>query len=115
MSAARRAGSVPTAVRAAARDRVGVVSLGCPKNLVDTEIMLGELERRGYRIVADPSTPLLAAYDVWKKLYAGLADGFGAGASPTEWEALERDLFAVIGLDTLLAVERATVEKKEGS
>jgi len=31
---------------------VGVVSLGCPKNLVDTEIMLGELERRGYRIVA---------------------------------------------------------------
>ena len=53
MSAARRAGSVPTAVRAAARDRVGVVSLGCPKNLVDTEIMLGELERRGYRIVAD--------------------------------------------------------------
>jgi ribosomal protein S12 methylthiotransferase len=35
------------------RGRVGVVSLGCPKNLVDTEIMLGELERRGYRIVAD--------------------------------------------------------------
>jgi ribosomal protein S12 methylthiotransferase len=32
---------------------VGIVSLGCPKNLVDTEVMLGELERRGYRIVAD--------------------------------------------------------------
>jgi methylisocitrate lyase len=76
---------------------------------------LSDLGSLGYRIVADPSTPLLAAYDVWKKLYADLADGFGAGASPTEWGALERDLFAVIGLDELLAVERATVEKGEGS
>ena len=26
---------------------VGIVSLGCPKNLVDTEIMLGHLQRGG--------------------------------------------------------------------
>ena len=32
---------------------VGVVSLGCPKNLVDTEIMLGHLDRAGHRIVPD--------------------------------------------------------------
>src|SRR5512142_2136442 len=32
---------------------VGVVSLGCPKNLVDTEIMLSRLARAGHRIVAD--------------------------------------------------------------
>src|SRR5450759_1469819 len=32
---------------------VGVVSLGCPKNLVDTEIMLGHLQRAGHDIVAD--------------------------------------------------------------
>ena len=32
---------------------VGVVSLGCPKNLVDTEIMLGHLQRAGHAIVAD--------------------------------------------------------------
>lgn len=30
------------------------VSLGCPKNLVDTEIMLGALVRRGWRVVASP-------------------------------------------------------------
>ncbi len=32
-------------------ERVGVISLGCPKNRVDTEIMLGELRSRGYEIV----------------------------------------------------------------
>lgn len=30
------------------------VSLGCPKNLVDTEVMLAALEADGYRLVADP-------------------------------------------------------------
>jgi len=32
---------------------VGVVSLGCPKNLVDTEVMLGHLARAGHAIVPD--------------------------------------------------------------
>src|SRR5215213_2559466 len=35
------------------RPRVGMISLGCPKNLVDSEIMLGELSRRGYDVVND--------------------------------------------------------------
>ncbi|HEX2223451.1 MAG TPA: 30S ribosomal protein S12 methylthiotransferase RimO [Thermoanaerobaculia bacterium] len=30
-----------------------MISLGCPKNLVDSEIMLGELSRRGYEITND--------------------------------------------------------------
>ncbi|MGA7992894.1 MAG: 30S ribosomal protein S12 methylthiotransferase RimO [Thermoanaerobaculia bacterium] len=32
---------------------VGIVSLGCPKNLVDTEVMLGHLQREGLAL-ADP-------------------------------------------------------------
>jgi len=32
---------------------VGVVSLGCPKNLVDTEVMLGHLAKAGHEIVPD--------------------------------------------------------------
>jgi ribosomal protein S12 methylthiotransferase len=32
---------------------VGIVSLGCPKNLVDGEVMLGRLQQAGYRLVAD--------------------------------------------------------------
>ncbi len=33
------------------RQRVGMISLGCPKNRVDSEIMLGELDARGYQVV----------------------------------------------------------------
>ena len=33
--------------------RVGLISLGCPKNLVDSEVMLGELQRQGYSVVDD--------------------------------------------------------------
>ncbi len=32
---------------------VGMISLGCPKNLVDSEIMLGELDRRGFELVPE--------------------------------------------------------------
>jgi len=34
--------------------RVGVVSLGCAKNLVDTEVMLGHLDRAGCEVATDP-------------------------------------------------------------
>jgi len=33
---------------------VGLVSLGCPKNLVDSEVMLGQLRARGHAVAADP-------------------------------------------------------------
>jgi ribosomal protein S12 methylthiotransferase len=35
------------------------VSLGCPKNLVDTEIMLGQLSREGWEVVAAPEAASL--------------------------------------------------------
>ena len=35
--------------------KVGVVSLGCDKNRVDTEVMLENLAEGGYEITADPS------------------------------------------------------------
>lgn len=34
---------------------VGLVSLGCSKNRVDSEVMLGVLKEQGYRVVADPA------------------------------------------------------------
>ncbi len=49
-------GAPRPAPRARARNAlpsVGVVSLGCAKNLVDTEIMLGHLARAGHSIVPD--------------------------------------------------------------
>ncbi|MEW6429489.1 MAG: 30S ribosomal protein S12 methylthiotransferase RimO [Thermodesulfobacteriota bacterium] len=32
-----------------------MISLGCPKNLVDSEVMLGSLEAAGYRVSEDPA------------------------------------------------------------
>jgi ribosomal protein S12 methylthiotransferase len=34
--------------------KVGFVSLGCPKNLVDTEVMMGQLVARGHELTARP-------------------------------------------------------------
>src|SRR5262245_16722028 len=35
--------------------KVGMVSLGCPKNLVDSEVMLGTLQGKGYVLTCDPA------------------------------------------------------------
>jgi ribosomal protein S12 methylthiotransferase len=35
------------------KEKISMVSLGCPKNLVDAEIMLGFLDREGYEITTD--------------------------------------------------------------
>lgn len=35
-------------------ETVGLVSLGCARNLVDSEVMLGSLKKAGYHIVQDP-------------------------------------------------------------
>jgi ribosomal protein S12 methylthiotransferase len=33
--------------------KVGMISLGCPKNLVDSEVMLGLAEHAGHTLTAD--------------------------------------------------------------
>jgi ribosomal protein S12 methylthiotransferase len=33
--------------------RIGFLSLGCPKNLVDSEVMMGQLKRHGYELTTD--------------------------------------------------------------
>lgn len=35
--------------------KIGMISLGCPKNQVDAEIMLSKLQKDGFTIVVDPS------------------------------------------------------------
>ena len=44
---------MPAQPAAGTLQTVGMVSLGCPKNLVDGEVMLGQLQTRGYTLVAD--------------------------------------------------------------
>src|SRR5216684_3597374 len=33
--------------------KIGFISLGCPKNLVDSEVMMGHLKQSGYQITAN--------------------------------------------------------------
>ena len=40
--------------QAEVKGRYAFVSLGCPKNLVDSERMLGMLQLDGYQLVDDP-------------------------------------------------------------
>lgn len=40
----------------ASRPRVGFVSLGCPKNLVDSEVMMGLLDRAGAEMTSQPES-----------------------------------------------------------
>jgi ribosomal protein S12 methylthiotransferase len=35
--------------------KVGFISLGCPKNLVDSEVMMGQLAARGHELTAQPA------------------------------------------------------------
>ena len=44
--------TVPRRVRAAAPKKIGFVSLGCPKNLVDSEVMMGLLSAGGAQITS---------------------------------------------------------------
>ena len=103
----------PEQLRAiAARLGAPLMYLAGRGGLAGMGMSLKDLGDLGYRIVADPSTPLLAAYAAWKKVYADLADDFGAGIkTKPDWGPVEQDMLTVIGLEKLLAVERATVEK----
>ena len=40
-------------MNAPAKEKVSLVSLGCPKNLVDAEVMLGYLAREGFEVTTD--------------------------------------------------------------
>jgi methylisocitrate lyase len=80
--------------------------------LASSGMTLNDFGSLGYKIVADPSTPLLAAYVAWKKVYAELADGFGANvATKPDWSPVEKDMLATIDIEKLLAVERRTTER----
>jgi methylisocitrate lyase len=79
--------------------------------LAGSGLTLKELGAMGYKIVADPSTPLLAAFTAWKKVYAELAQDFGSAQPKVDWSPVEHEMLKVIDIDKLLAVERTTVEK----
>jgi 2-methylisocitrate lyase-like PEP mutase family enzyme len=79
--------------------------------LAGSGMTLQELGGLGYRIIADPVTPLFTAFTAWQRCYADLAKGFGADAPAVDWSTAEEDMLRVIDLEKLLDVERRTVER----
>ncbi len=71
-----------------------------------------EMGALGYRILVDPVTPLLAAYEAMGAVYRELAQGFAIKArTPEAWAVVQEQMHGTIGLEKLLAIEKATVEK----
>ena len=70
-----------------------------------------ELYDLGFRLIVDPTTPLMAAHKALRQCYAALAKGETdplLGPEPGKEQAVVHE---TIRLDRMLAVERATVEK----
>lgn len=54
--------------------RVALITLGCPKNLVDAEVMLGLLERSGHSFVSDPRDADVAVVNTCSFISAALEE-----------------------------------------
>ena len=92
---------------------VGIVLPALGERVEDLPLLIEHfLTTTATRLKREPKRLAPAAYRAWKQVYAELAAGFGAGqATRPDWGPTEKDMLAVIGLDKLLAIERATVEK----
>ena len=83
-----------------------------PGGLARMGLSMAELHGMGYRLLVDPATPLLAAYEAMKAIYAEMAKDFTVRSRPVaDWERLQHEQHETIGLETLLEVERRTTEK----
>jgi 2-methylisocitrate lyase-like PEP mutase family enzyme len=80
--------------------------------MASLDMTIADVSALGYRILADPSMPLSAAYEAMRGVYNEMADGFTLTSRPAaDWGKLQDDIHETIGLEHLLEVERRTVEK----
>jgi len=74
--------ALPSDAELGARDARGAaiafVTLGCPKNLVDSETMLGDLHRAGFRITGDPAEAALVVVNTCAFLTASQQESIEA-------------------------------------
>jgi 2-methylisocitrate lyase-like PEP mutase family enzyme len=89
-----------------------LVTILKPGGLTSLGMSLDELHKYGFRLLIDPSTPALAAYEAMKKVYAELAEGFAIRSRPQEdWTRLQKEQQASVDMDKLIEIERRTTEK----
>lgn len=89
-----------------------LVVLSRPGGPAAMGMTLADFGAAGFRLVCDPQTALLAQYHAAREVYRGLRSPGGAEApAGTTWAALGEDIHETIGIEALLDVERATVER----
>lgn len=99
-------------------ERLGppLMFLAPPGGLGSLGLTLSDLYGCGYRIVTDAITLQLLVLDALQRGYkelAGSSDAFAvSGRTAEEWWKAYGELNDAVGLETLLAVERATVERE---
>lgn len=57
--------------------RVAVITLGCPRNLVDTEVMLGALQQAGHEFASEPAGADVAIVNTCSFISAAVAESRG--------------------------------------
>ena len=95
-------------------ERIGgpLMYLCPPGGLAALDMTTADMAGLGYRILVDPTTPLLAAYETMRAVYTEMAQGFRIRSRPHgELKALQERMHETIGLETLLEIERRTVER----
>jgi len=88
-----------------------LVNILRPGGLAALGMTANDLYGCGFRLLIDPATPLLAAYEAMKKTYAELADGFSIKSRPPEdWARLQTEQHKTINLQKLIDIEKRTTE-----
>ncbi len=70
----------------ASGDMVFAVSLGCPKNLVDTEVMMGSLSASGYRLTLDAEAASVYLINTCAFLPEAREEAYGAIRDAVRWK-----------------------------
>lgn len=76
-----------------------------------TGLRPAELFKLGYRLLVDPNTPLFAMHKALRQSYQAIAAGETDPTVGADWKAEEKLVHRTVGLDTLLEIEKRTVER----
>ena len=68
------------------KKKIGFVSLGCAKNLTDTETMLGVLSDSGYDITADPAEAQIIVVNTCAFIDSAKEESIGAILEKAEYK-----------------------------
>ncbi|MEJ7625103.1 MAG: 30S ribosomal protein S12 methylthiotransferase RimO [Pyrinomonadaceae bacterium] len=67
--------------------KVGFVSLGCPKNLVDSEVMMGQLSAAGYEITSDAAEAETVVVNTCGFIESAKQESIDAILEATRWKS----------------------------